>query len=225
MLDFPAPAGPITSVLLPRISPPAERRVEALHARSKTVLAAALAVLGGDQARENPHAPGFDGEIVIAVPERRAPQLYHVDPPARNAVILRRAVERDDSVRDAPQLQVGRHRTDVVEQQHGTVPPREKLLQREHLAPVPQRVARQQPQFGKRIEDHPRRRKLLHPDADLLHRFAQLNLLRLENRVLILGAEAPDGCVELIKIDSLQRPSVRPRHLAQLFLRLRQRDV
>ena len=82
--------------------------------------------------------------------------LHDAHPAARAAVVERQLLEQDDAVRQALQLQVAAARGEVVEQQHRAVAAGEELLERENLAAVAQRLARQQPHLRQRVEDDAR---------------------------------------------------------------------
>ena len=100
---------------------------------------------------------GRDDEVVIAALKADAAHLDDAEPAPLGAVLRRELLERDDAVRQALQLEVARLRRPIVEQQHGAVASDEELLQAEDLPPIPQRLARQQPHLGQRVEDDTRR--------------------------------------------------------------------
>ena len=117
------------------------------------------------------------------------------------------------------------HGGHVVEQQHGAAAPAEELLQRQNLAPVAQRRAREQPQLGQRIEDHTRGLDLVDIGQDRQRLLRQLHLGRMEDRVLLLRLQRILGRQQLAHVDAGQVPTVSLRHAAELLGRFRQRDV
>ena len=109
---------------------------------------------GRDEPRKDDEAAGRDDEIVKPALELTPRSLTSRKRAPLRAVLRRKLLERDDAVREAPQLKIAVFRRAVVEQQHGAVAPGEELLQAENLPAVAQRLARQQAHLGQRIEDH-----------------------------------------------------------------------
>ena len=146
-------------------------------------------MFGGDQPRKHREAAAFEDEIVIAAAKLDAAHLDHAQPPSFRAEFLGGLLKRDHAVGDAVQLQVVRVGCPVVQHQHGAIAAGEELLQRQDLAPVAQRVLRQQPHFRQAVEDDPRRAQLL----DALHHFAgrlaQLDFRGMQDRLLAVGIE------------------------------------
>jgi hypothetical protein len=95
----------------------------------------------------------------------------------------------------------------VIHHEHGPVPPREVLLERQHLPAVAQRVLGQQAQFGERIEHDARGTGALH---DVLHgadRGAELHLGRMEHGVARIAARlSSDGMSSKISMLSSDQP-------------------
>ena len=73
----------------------------------RTLPANAVAMLGRDQAREDPHPAFGDDEVMIAAAERLAAALDDPQPPSLAAIDGRELIEMDDAVRDAMDRAVG----------------------------------------------------------------------------------------------------------------------
>lgn len=89
-------------------------------------------------------------------------------------------------MRDALHLEIVVGARHVVEDENRTVASVEELLQGQNLAAIPERVPGEQSQFRQRIEDDPRRIETFDIRQDLLGGFAQLNLGRMEHRVVVI---------------------------------------
>lgn len=98
------------------------------------------------------------------------------------------------------------------------------MFQRQDLAPIAQRVLRQQPHFGQAVEHQAHR---LYP-LDLGHhgtcRFPQFDFRRIQDGLLQIRTE-PFLCDEFEDIDAIERPAMRPGDNVQFISRFRQRDV
>ena len=101
---------------------------------------------------------------------------------------------------------------------------REAVLEREDLPAVAQRGLRQQAQLRQAVEDEPRRALLLDALQDAPGGLAELELGRVEQGLLLLGAEAGLGH-QLDHRDAVERPPMRRRRGPQLVRRLGKRDV
>ncbi len=182
-------------------------------------------MLGGDQAREHGDAAAPDDVVVLALAELDAAQLRHGERAAEHAVLERRHRHRDEAVHDAVHLHVGAHRAAVVEQQHGAAALGEALLEGEDLAPVAQRVLREQAHLGERVEHHALRPQTVHLLEQQLAEVGELHLGGLEERVLRLAGERALDGGELDDGDAREVPAVRARHGVELGLGLGERDV
>ena len=131
-------------------------------------------------------AAANDLVVVEAGAELLAAVLGDDDPAARRAVVGVLLFQPDDRVGNALDLQVLVDGGQVVEQQDGTHPAREELLECQYLAPVAQRRAGHEPQFGQRIEHHPGRPQLLDIGQDAQGGLAELDLGGVEHRVLLV---------------------------------------
>ncbi len=99
------------------------------------------------------------------------------------------------------------------------------MLQRENLATVAQRGTSQQPQLGKRVEDHARRLEAFHVLQDPLRGVDELELRGVKQGVLLVRLELLVAGRELMDVDAVQRPTMRRRDGLELFFRLRQGHV
>ncbi len=116
--------------------------------------------------------------------------------------------------------------SDVLSSSSSTVHLRDAkvMLQRQDLAPVAQRVLRQQPHFRQAVE-HDAHRRLL---VDLLHhalgRLAKLDFRRMENGLLAIRVEV-HVVDQLEHRDAVERPAMAVGHRGQFLGGFRQRDV
>jgi hypothetical protein len=122
------------------------------------------------------------------------------------------------------QLQLTRLGGLVVEQQHGAAVAREAVLQREDLPAVAERGLRQQAQLRQAVEDEPRRPLLFDPLQDAPGGLPEFELGRVEQGLLLLGAEAGVGR-QLDHGDAVERPAVGRRRGPQLVCRLGESDI
>ena len=83
----------------------------------------------------------------------------------------------------------------------------------------------EQPKLRHRVDDHARRLDPIDFGQNPLRRLAQLHLGRMEQRVLRLRPQAVRRRRELTNGDAVERPAMRVRGGAQLFLGLGKRDV
>ena len=221
---LPTPEGPSSSVLVPRVRPPPSIRSSCDRARSDLVVVDRRAMARSDQAREDGDPAGVEDEVVQAALELLAAHLDDAQAPALGAELLDRLLEADDAVRDAVQLQVARLRGLVVEQQHGARAGREELLERQHLAPVAERVLREQAHLRQAVEDDAHRRDAIDLRRQRADRLAELDLRRVEDRLLGVGiAAALVGQLE--DVDAVERPAVRADDGGELLGGLGERDV
>ena len=96
-------------------------------------------------------------------------------PPLR-AIRGRQFFQTKHAMRDAVHGLVGDIGGEIVEQHHRGAEFCEIMLDRQNLPPVAQRALRQQPDFGKAVEDHPGRPVALDRFENLLGGFAELEV-------------------------------------------------
>ena len=195
-------------MLVPRVQPAAEQGVERLEAAGDRFPEVGGLVFGGDEAGEDLDPAPPDGVVVEARPEVAAPHLDDLEPPPHSPVIGRVPLHADDAVGDAVQVRVAHVAGLVVDEQDRAVASGEELLEGEDLAAVAERVLRQQPQLGHRVEHQPGRPGLLGLGEDGLDRLAKLDLGGVVHRVPGVGLEAFLGGDDLDDLDALQRPAV-----------------
>ena len=223
---LPVPAGPMTSVLDPDDRPPPAKRVELGDAALEQVAAEALALLGRDQAREHLHAAGADDEVVVAAAKRLAAALGDAQPPPLGAVDRRKLLELDDAVGDAVHRAVVGFAGQVVEHDHGRVMLGEIMFEREDLPPVAQRALRQQPDFRQAVDHHALRPNPLDRFEHARDRFAELEVRRIEQALVLLRIEHAVRRHQLEDFDRrVDLPAVRAGAVAQFVLGLGQRDI
>jgi hypothetical protein len=181
-------------------------------------------VLRRHQPREHREAAGVQHDVVVPAAELDAAHLEHAHPPAFGTVLVDRLLQVDHAVRDAVQLLVGVAARPVVQQHHRAALVGKEFLERQHLAPVAQRVLRQQPHLGQAVEHHALRPQLLDGADHPAHGFTEFDLGRMQDGLFQLGAQA-FAAHQLEQFDALKAPAVRSRDGAQFSGRLRQRDV
>ena len=206
---LPTPEGPSSSVLVPRVRPPPSIWSSSIEPVPTWLVVDRRAMARSDQAREDGDPPGVEDEVVQAALELLAAHLDDAQAPALGAVTAAIACSRlMTPCADAVQLQVARLRGLVVEQQHGARAGREELLERQHLAPVAQRVLREQAHLRQAVEDDAHRRDAIDLRRQRADRLAELDLRRIEDRLLGVGiATALVGQLE--DVDAVERPAVR----------------
>ena len=124
---------------------PAEQRIQPLRAACNRLAVELLVVFGSDEPRKDRQTAVLDDEIMVTTPEGDAAHLGHPQPAPFRSVIEGHLFEQDDTVGDGMKLQVLRMGGQVIEQQHRALPAGEEVLESEDLAPVAQRVLRQEP--------------------------------------------------------------------------------
>ena len=200
----------------------AEQRVEGGQAAGDALEAAIAPVFGRDQARKHAQAAGQDFVVVVAAAEAAAAELADAQAAPVAAVLGIELVQRHHAVHDRVHVQAELGHGAVVEQQHGAATADEVLLQREDLAAIAQRRASEQAQFRQRVEHDALRTQALDLREDALGGVTQLDLGRMEHRVLVFGVEPVLRRGEFMDMDAVKRPAVRCSDLAQLRLGLRQ---
>ena len=178
------------------------------------------------QPRKHVQPAGGDGDVVVAAAKFHAAIFDDARTPPLCAIGRRQFLEPQHAVRDAVDGLVGDVGGQVVEQQHGGAELREIVLDRQNLPPVAQRALRQQPDLGKAVQHHPARLHAIDGLENLLGGFAEFEIGRIEQALLLLGIEQALGRQQLEYDDPLvQRPAVRGRALPQFPFGFGQRDV
>jgi hypothetical protein len=162
---------------------------------------------------------------VIAATELDAAVFHDPEPPPLRPVFGIQLFEPHDAVRDALHLEIVVDRRHVVEQDHGAVASRKKLLERQNLPPIAERRAGEESQLRQRVEDYPGGLQPFHIRQNQLGRGRQFDLRRMEHRVLLVQVKGVLGRDELPDFDALQLPAVRLGHRPKLFLGLGKRDI
>ncbi len=150
------------SVLVPSSMPPPSSAVEFGDIAAQLRAGGELPVFGRDQSREHLEPTGMNHEVVIAATELDAPVFHHPQPPTLRPVFGIQHFQPQDAVRDALHLKIVVGRRHVVEQDHGAVPGREKLLERKNLPAIAERGAGQESQLRQGVEDDPGGLQLFH---------------------------------------------------------------
>ena len=202
-VDLPVPAGPRISVLVPRARPPPSRSSSEPRPLLTSLPGVGGLVLGGDEPGEHVQPAPADDVIVIAGPEVAAPQLDHLQPPPHGSIVRRMVLQADHPVGQAVQADVPGLAGLVVEEQDGALLPAEVLLEGQDLPAVAERVLRQQPQLGKRVEDQPGRPGPFGFGEHGLHRLAELDLRGVEHGVPGVRPEALLGGDHLDDLDAV----------------------
>jgi len=114
----------------------AEQRIELIRAAANDLLRESSRVLGRQQAREQLQPARSDRVIVISAAVLDPAHLCHPQPSSLRAIVEPQLLQGDDAMDDAVKLQIMAARRHVVERQHRRLPSRQKLLQRENLAPI-----------------------------------------------------------------------------------------
>jgi hypothetical protein len=167
----------------------------------------------------------LDDEIMVTAAKPDAAHLYDPKAPTFAAIVYRRLLQQDDTVRNGMELQVVLLRRQIVKQNDRTLSAGKIVLQREHLPPVAQSTVGKQAQLRKTIDDDPLRVELGNPVHDQLRRLVQLHFRRMKDRQLAIGIERRFRRNKLEECDTVERPAVAFGDELQLALRLRQRDV
>src|ERR1700731_3552806 len=186
--DFPDPAGPTSSALVPRRRPPPSNTSSCSEPPANDLLREASQMVGRKQSWKDLQSASSNGVIVITAPKFNPAHLRHAQPSPLRAIIERQLLQSDDTVHDAVELKIAALRRHVVDHQHRRVPRPQEVLQRENLSPITQRVLRQQPHLGKRVDDDARRVDALDLTAQQTHRLAKLDFRSAEHCLPIVVA-------------------------------------
>ena len=115
---------------------------------------------------------------------------------------------------------------EIVEHHDRRAATRKVMLQRQHLPPVAQRALRKQPNLGQAVDDDPLGLVLLDRLENALGRFAELEVGRIEQALLLILVEQALRGDELVNPQRIvEFPTVGTCARTQLLLRLRQSDV
>ncbi len=128
-------------------------------------------------------------------------------------------------MRDAVQLQIIGPGAAIIEDQHRSLAVRKELLDGQQLPPVTDGITGQQPQLRHGIDHDHRRVQPLDLFQNAPHRVRQLHLGGIEDRVLTGAGRVRFFRNQLQHLHPGDVPAVRGGGAAQLFGRLRQRDV
>jgi hypothetical protein len=129
-------------------------------------------------------------------------------------------------MRDAVHGLVGNVGGEVVEQHHRRAEFHEIMLDRQNLPTIAQRTLRQQPDLGQAVENHPAWPAAFYRLENLLGGFAEFEIGRIEQALLLLRIQQAFGRQQLEYLDAIaQRPAMRRGAGAQFTLGFRQRDV
>ena len=128
-------------------------------------------------------------EVVIAATKFHAAIFDDASPAPFRAIGRCQFFQTQHAMGDAVHRLVGDFGRQIVEQHHGGVALREVVLDRQNLPPVTQRALRQQADLGQAVEHHPVRLRALHHFEDLLGGFAELEIGRIEQALLLFRIE------------------------------------
>ena len=226
IVDFPEPAGPISSVLVPRSGPPpnsVSSAVTPLLIRSR-----ANGSLCSDATRRGKHdEPAFaNRKIVVAAAKTAAAKLHDAESATFGAIDRRELLKRNDAVGNALQLKVRAFGGAIIEQKHGALATDEELLQGENLTTIAKRVLGQQPQLGERVENDAARIRFLPP-----HRgpSSVVSVNSTSDGWYIVTCDSPSRSAlfgnQLNDLDAVERPAMRGGAGGQLLLGFGERDV
>jgi hypothetical protein len=163
-----------------------------------------------------------DDEVVVAAAERLGAILDHAQARAARAVVGRHLLEPQHAVGDAVHRLVQRVGRQVVEHQHGRAVAREIVLQCQDLPAVAQRALAEQADFRQRVEHDALGPCALDRLEDQLGGFAQLEVGRIEQALLLICIEQALGRRHLEDLDLVAEvPAMRRRRRPQLVRRFR----
>ncbi len=114
----------------------------------------------------------------------------------------------------------------VVQHHDGGIVLGEIMLQREDLAAVAQRALRQQPDLRQAVDHDPLRLEPLDRFENALRGFAQLEVGRIQQALVVVRIEHAFRRDQLEDLDVIaERPAVRLRALAQLLVGFGEADI
>ncbi len=205
---LPGPGRPDDEGAGPLLDATAQQGVQFRDLAGQAAARRRLTMLGGDQAREHLEPTLLDDVVVVPAPIPDSAILDDAEPATLGPELGIELFEPDDPVRDALHLQVVVGGGHIVEQDDGAVAHGEEMLQRENLPTVTQRRAGEQTQFRQGVEHHPRGLEPFDVGQNQLRRRRELELGRMEHRVLPVGVEGALVGGELTDGDAVQRPAV-----------------
>jgi hypothetical protein len=144
-------------------------------------------MLGSHQPRANLQTTRADLEVMETRAKRVPAEFLDTHPAAVGSKIHRQLLQADDAMHDAP-ARLLRVRAIVAKQ--GRAPaPRQFVPQGQCLAAEPPRIGGQEPNFREGIDHEPRRIDLVNRGVESLDRPGQLNLGRVEDRLMSLPVQ------------------------------------
>ena len=215
----------MSSIPGPGRQTPTEQRVELLVGARQLVLDEALRMLRGDETRIDVETARANRQIVVTAAKRYAAHFADAQSAAFRAELARVLLEHDDAVRHRLDLITLATAGAVVEPQHRAVTAAEILLERQDLAAVADRVLRDEPQLGQRIDDEPLGAVLVRRCDERLRRLAELELRWAEYRQQRIGGKIAFRRHELRDVDSRKIPAVALCDFFELGARFRERDI
>ena len=132
---------------------------------------------------------------------------------------------RDDPLDDRPDLRIDLRGEILAEEERRNPAIDQDLFQGDHLAAVAERVAAEEADLRQAVEDDPRWAVAVQRLANLAGHRDQLDVGRVEDRVLPLPLDPLGFRVEVEDLDPVQVPPVHPRIVAEFLLRLRERHI
>ena len=183
-------------------------------------------MLARHQPREYIDATTPHGEIVIAAAIGLAAILDHPQAAALGAIGRRQFLEPDHAMGNRVDGLVIGVAGQVVEQQHRGAIAGEIMLEQQDLPAIAQRTLRQQPDFRQAVEHDAVGLHTLHRLEHSLGGLAQLQVRRIEQRLLLLGIEQAFGRRQFEDLELLVYfPIMRIGRQPQLGFGFRQRHV
>ena len=183
-----------------------------------------LAVFGRHQPRKHVQAPGIEVEIVGAAAKRNAAHLGDAQVTPLGTVLAHPLIQADHAVRNAVQLQVVLVGASIVQHQHRAAPGREETLECQHLAPVAQRVLRQDPQLRQTVENDTLRLEPVHRRHHAPRGLTQFDFRGVQDGLFRGRTEFVLGH-QLEHFHAIEGPAVGCGHRLEFERGLRKRDV
>lgn len=160
------------------------------------------------QARKHKKPARLNLEVVEPAHISHTAQLGNLQPPPDQTEVHNLLLEADHAVGQALDVRVQIVPGVLVQQEQRTVPPDEELLQAQNLPPITERVAREQPHIGHRVQHGTRRLASLNGFEHVLRQVTQLDFGRMEERVFLFRAKILRG-LEFLNVDAVKGPAVR----------------
>ena len=163
---------------------------------------------------------------MIAAAELDAAVFDDAGAPPLRTIGRREFFKAQHAMRDAMHGLVGDVGSQIVEQHHRGGELREVMLDRQNLPPIAQRALRQKPDLGETVEHHPAGPRPFYGFKDLLGGFAQFEIRRIQQALLLLGIEEAFRGQQFEDLDVLaQSPAMGGCAVAQLVFGFGQSDV